>query len=281
MKISIITASYNYAEYLEDAIKSVINQSYADWELIIVDDGSSDNSLEIIKKYYEIDGRIKLYQHENHQNKGLTETIKYGISKATGDWIAFLESDDYFSPDNLLKKVAIIKKEPNVKLIFNQVKFLYSEEDKPNLELKLKRFNKKQKELANKSYPRNMFKDFYRNNSILTFSCVMVQSKELQTANFEAPVDSMLDWWLWIHLAYKNDFYFLNEELTCWRLHSKSYIASIPKKIINPVPIYAYNDVYRQQGKPLKLLVFIIFSFIKLCTIKFHLFFYRRIILHK
>jgi len=101
MKISIITANYNYAQYIEEAINSVINQSYGDWELIIVDDGSSDNSVEIIKSYCEKDSRIRLFQHANGENKGLKETLLLGISHASGDWIAFLESDDSFTLDNL------------------------------------------------------------------------------------------------------------------------------------------------------------------------------------
>jgi len=103
MKISILIASYNYAQYIEEAINSVINQSYQNWELIIVDDGSSDNSLEIIKSYCEKDSRIKLFQHENNQNNGLKETILLGLENVMGDWVAFLESDDVFMPDNLAK----------------------------------------------------------------------------------------------------------------------------------------------------------------------------------
>lgn len=94
--ISIITASYNYENYIKETIESVLNQTYTNWELIIVDDGSKDNSVEVIKSYCEKDSRIKLFQHEGGVNKGLAETIKLGISKAQGEWIAFLESDDKF-----------------------------------------------------------------------------------------------------------------------------------------------------------------------------------------
>ena len=68
MKISIVMASYNYASIIGEAIESVINQTYKDWELIIVDDGSADNSVEVIKKYLS-DNRIKLYINE--KNLGL------------------------------------------------------------------------------------------------------------------------------------------------------------------------------------------------------------------
>ena len=65
MKISIITTSYNYEEYIKETIESVLAQSYTNWEMIIIDDGSKDNSVNIIKKYCQKDKRIKLYQHQN------------------------------------------------------------------------------------------------------------------------------------------------------------------------------------------------------------------------
>ncbi|MDD3437407.1 MAG: glycosyltransferase [Candidatus Gastranaerophilales bacterium] len=259
MKISIITTSYNYAQYIEEAINSIINQIHTDWELIIVDDGSSDNSVEIIKSYCEKDKRIKLFQQP--QNKGLKEALLLGVNNATGDWIAFLESDDIFAPDNLLKKFKIIEKYPKVKLIYNKVDFIIY--DEPNSK-RAKHFGDTQKKLAKKTFPKYMFYKFYINNQILTFSSVMIQAKLLKSIDFNTPVDTLLDWWLWIHAAYKNDFYYINEELTSWRLHEKSYISKKKRKIQLPLQVQAYWDVYKKNSKPKKLLFFITFSFILL-----------------
>lgn len=263
MKISIITASYNYAQYIEEAINSVINQTYSDWELIIVDDGSSDNSAEIIKSYCDKDERIKFFQHENGQNKGLKETLLLGMSHAQGDWIAFLESDDVFESTNLEKKVEIIqdaKKQrgKEAKLIFNKVKFLTEEKRKQQ-----KIYEKIQEKLSKMKFPKNMFYDFSVDNMILTFSCVMVESEAFKSTDFSTPVDSSLDRWLWIHLAYKNDFYYLDEELTTWRLHAESYIKRDKKTKLYFPQIQAYSDVYK-KNKSLKLLFFIVFSFVKI-----------------
>ena len=106
MKISVVTASYNYQDYIKEAIQSVLNQTYHDWELIIVDDCSTDNSVEVIKSYK--DDRIKLFVNE--KNLGLKETVKRGIEKASGEWIVFLESDDILTSDNIEKKLEIVKK---------------------------------------------------------------------------------------------------------------------------------------------------------------------------
>lgn len=252
MKISIITANYNYAKYLEDAINSVLSQSYQDWELIIVDDGSSDNSIEIIKSYCEKDERIKLFG--NVTNKGLKESLLVGLEQATGDWIAFLESDDIFEPDNLEKKVEIIKKNPNIKLVFNKVKFLAEEKRKQQ-----KFYEKTQEKLSKMNFPKNMFYDFSVDNMILTFSCVIVEAKALKEADFNTPVDSSLDRWLWIHLAQKNDFYYIDKELTQWRLHSESYIKRQKKPAFYFPQISAYFDIFKKDKK-LCLLPFILYS---------------------
>lgn len=96
--ISIISPVYNTAPYLKQCIESVIIQSVTDWELIIVDDGSSDGSQEIIKEYCNKDTRISFYQ----SNSGCVSIARnLGIEHSTGDWILFLDSDDYLLPDCL------------------------------------------------------------------------------------------------------------------------------------------------------------------------------------
>lgn len=260
MKISVIMASYNYAQYLDEAISSVVNQSYQDWELIVVDDGSSDNSVEIIKSYCEKDQRIRLFQHADGQNKGLKETLLLGIEHATGDWIAFLESDDTFEPDNLLKKSEITEKFPEVKLVFNKVKFVQEGKGK---RLQQKIFKQNQKKLSGMNFPRNMFKDLNIDNLLLTFSCVTVEANALKNVSFETPSDAILDWWLWVHIAYNNKIYYIDEELTNWRLHAKSYVNANTKPVFCFTQIEAYKDVCKQNGKPLGLSLFVLHSQIK------------------
>ena len=109
--------SYNYASYIEEAIKSVINQTYSNWELIIIDDCSKDNSVEIIEKYVKQDSRIKLII--NNKNLGLAASLKKAISYAQYDWLAFLESDDIFYPNALVEKIKILPLNPDI--VFSDV----------------------------------------------------------------------------------------------------------------------------------------------------------------
>lgn len=215
MLISVITASYNYEEYIKETIQSVINQTYKDWELIIVDDGSSDNSVEVIKSYCQKDNRIKLYRHEGGVNKGLAETIKFGLSKASGDWVAFLESDDKFMPEYLEEKVKIIKENPEVKLIFSDFESFEGEGiDKTKYYQKFKRTYRKS----------DLSFDLLKQNWICTFSIVMLKKELLSECNFDSPIPALLDWWLWVQIAQKTKFYYLDKKLTMWRIHTDSFI---------------------------------------------------------
>ncbi len=93
-KISVVIPVYNVEKYLETCLNSVINQTYKNLEIIVVNDGSKDSSLEICKKYEKLDNRIILI---DQKNRGLSGARNVGIKKATGDYIHFLDSDDYIT----------------------------------------------------------------------------------------------------------------------------------------------------------------------------------------
>ncbi len=224
-KISIITASYNYEKYISETIESVINQTYTNWELIIIDDGSKDNSIEVIKSYCEKDNRIKLYTHENNVNKGLVETLKLGISKATTEWIAFLESDDTFVPNCLEEKVKVIEKHPETALVFSDVN-MFGNDELINKNYS-RHFERVKKVLDKQQFPtKNLLKYFTEENLIPTFSVVAVKKSELEKCDFNVPYSkAILDYYLWIQLADKY-IYYIDKKLSNWRMHDNSYIHS-------------------------------------------------------
>ena len=90
--VSIITPMYNSEKFIEATIKSVLNQTYQEWEMLIIDDCSTDNSPNIVKSYMQQDSRIKCIKTET--NKGVSNARNLALSKATGQFIAFLDSDD-------------------------------------------------------------------------------------------------------------------------------------------------------------------------------------------
>ena len=98
MFYSIVLPTYNRADFIERAINSVLNQTFVDWELIIVDDGSTDDTKAIVDKYTQLDQRIKYYYQKNQER---CIARNNGIDKASGDFICFLDSDDYFLEKHL------------------------------------------------------------------------------------------------------------------------------------------------------------------------------------
>lgn len=114
MKFSIITPTFNRAHTIERAIKSMQNQTYDNWEMIIVDDGSADNTENIVEDYMKIDNRVKYFKKENG---GVGSARNFGFKNISKDseWIGFLDSDDIFVEDALEKMVKKIKEFPDIK----------------------------------------------------------------------------------------------------------------------------------------------------------------------
>lgn len=104
MKISIITATYNSGATLRDTIKSVLNQNYSDYEMLIIDGGSKDNTKDIVNEYIpQFDGRLKWH---SGKDKGLYDAMNKGIERASGEVIGILNSDDFYSGNNILSTIA-------------------------------------------------------------------------------------------------------------------------------------------------------------------------------
>lgn len=111
--VSVIMTNYNTREeYLRCAIESILNQTYRNFEFIIIDDGSNDGSPNIIKEYQTGDGRIKLFF--NGENKGITKSLNTALSKASGEFIARMDADDESLPRRIEKQVLFMNENPDV-----------------------------------------------------------------------------------------------------------------------------------------------------------------------
>ena len=106
MKVSIVTATYNSAEYIEDTYSSIAAQTFSDWEWIITDDASSDNTCEIIRRFSSHDSRVKLLVQSS--NQGAARARNASLQAASGDFIAFIDSDDLWDPFKLEKQLAFM-----------------------------------------------------------------------------------------------------------------------------------------------------------------------------
>lgn len=108
-KVSIITPSFNSSEYIEETIESVIKQTYTNWELIIVDDLSTDNSVKIIERIRNSHPNNEIYLINNEKNLGAALSRNKAIEFAKGRYLAFLDSDDLWRPNKLEEQIAFMK----------------------------------------------------------------------------------------------------------------------------------------------------------------------------
>ena len=121
VEVSVIMPLYNGADYVIDAVKSVLAQTYRNFELILIDDCSKDDGLMRVKKTFA-DERIRCFV--NQENKGVAYTRNYGVSQAKGKWIAFLDSDDLWDRYKLEKQMKLVSDFPQVKLCFTGSGFI-------------------------------------------------------------------------------------------------------------------------------------------------------------
>ena len=116
--VSVLLANYNYANYIGQSIESVLQQTYQHWELIICDDGSTDNSVAVIESYVQRDKRIRL---ACKPNGGHTSVLNLAFSLSSGDIICFLDSDDLYLPQKLAAVVSACANQPNAGLVVHRV----------------------------------------------------------------------------------------------------------------------------------------------------------------
>ena len=114
MKVSVVIPVHNGEKYLAQAIESVLAQTFRDFELLIVDDGSTDGSRAIMDRYARRDARIRIL---SQANRGVSAAGNLGFEEARGEWVARLDADDIFLPDKLQRQIAFIRRHPDVRIV--------------------------------------------------------------------------------------------------------------------------------------------------------------------
>ena len=114
-KFSVIVPVYNAEKYLKKCIDSILEQTYQNYEIIVINDGSTDNSWKLLEKLYSNNNKIKLI---NKKNEGVSSTRNLGIEKSCGEWITFVDSDDWIEKNTLEEIIKIIDKDKEIEIIF-------------------------------------------------------------------------------------------------------------------------------------------------------------------
>lgn len=125
--ISVITIFFNAKEFIEEAIESVFAQTYDRWELLLVDDGSTDAGTQIARGYAtQYPDRVRYLEHDGHTNQGMSASRNLGICKARGEFIAFLDADDVWLPRKLESQVALLESQPQAGMVYGPTQYWYS-----------------------------------------------------------------------------------------------------------------------------------------------------------
>jgi glycosyltransferase involved in cell wall biosynthesis len=125
--ISVIIIFYNAESFLEEAIRSVFSQTESNWELILVDDGSTDHSTEIARECVRLSPqKVRYFEHFGHQNRGMSACRNLGIRNCRAQWIAFLDADDVWEPDKLAQQRNILAMYPEAGLLYGSPLYWFS-----------------------------------------------------------------------------------------------------------------------------------------------------------
>lgn len=230
-QVSVVIPTHNRGRFITDAIESVLAQTYKDYEIIVVDDGSTDDTREQVKKFGE---RVRYYYQ---YNSGPSAARNTGIKLARGKYIAFCDSDDRFLPHKLQKQMEFLRKHPKCKFLYS---WYYNVNEKGDI-------TKLRKPGDCQSREQLQYYLFKRKFTIRT-STVLIHKKCFETAGlFNEKYFYSQDWDMWLRLAAYYRGYCLKKPLCEYRLHgsnrsSLSIKTYHPEIIKSARKLYGWND---------------------------------------
>ncbi len=204
-ELSIIIPVFNREKYIEETVLSLLAQSFDDFELIIIDDGSTDNSLRIINSFR--DPRIKII--ENYQNKGIVYSRNAGLKLAKGNFIAPFDSDDIALPDKFEKQIKFLKENPDFGMVGSWVKLIDSKGKPLKKRWKLN--------AAPESIPANLlFRNYFAQPA------VVIRKEAIPKGGYKTGFDVGEDYRMWVDIVKMYKAYNLPEYLVCCRQHDEN-----------------------------------------------------------
>lgn len=249
--ISIIVPNYNSSKTIEDALTSVINQTYKNWEMIIIDDYSTDNSIDVLKQFCRTDRRVKYISLL--RNSGIPAVPRNkGIEKAKGIFLAFLDSDDVWHPQKLELQIEFLTKR-EADFCFTDVFPFKGIGEIENL-IK-KSFKYGNIFYSTLSHSKLLYKNVVSTSSVVLRSSILDKLRFHEDVNYKAIEDYLF--WLTIHQYKIDKSYWLKHYLVFYRLSnlsiSKSKLAMLRKN-------YTVYSNYKVNGKSLGLRKYIYIS---------------------
>lgn len=218
--VSVIMKSYNHASFVAESIESVLGQDFRDFELIIVDDASTDASRQVIERYAEQDPRIRVIFHE--RNIGISKVVNDGIDAARGKFIAQIDSDDVWVPDKLTKQLAVLEHDEDL-IVWSEGELI----DHAGRSIG-KSFSESLSEgqgYASTTKSGHIWQELVRENFILG-STVLYKKRNLGHVRYDEELLYLNDHKFYLELARQRQFHYIAEPLAKYRLHGDNTLAS-------------------------------------------------------
>lgn len=203
--VSVIMPTFNREVLLVEAVDSVLRQSYKYWELIIVDDGSVDNTAAIVKERYGNDLRIK-YLHQSNQGQSVARNN--GVESSSGEYVAFLDSDNLWEEHRLREGVEILKNNPQIGLCYADVIYIDAQGDE------IHRVNMPRH--SGFVFPKLIVDNFVSMNTVMVRKSVLPSIRPFNQAN---RLDE--DYELWLDMSVKNQYFYIPQYLARYRIEGE------------------------------------------------------------
>jgi glycosyltransferase involved in cell wall biosynthesis len=231
--VSIIIPTYNSSRYIKEAVDSALAQTYRDIEVIVVDDGSRDETAVILKPY--IESKKITYIHQ--ENKGLAGARDAGIRVARGEFIALLDSDDIFLSNKIERQVGYLEAHPECGVCYCDVAHFYEEEPEKLFKLNYIYYSGDE-----------VFPNLLKKNFINPLSVVLRRSEIDRVGLFDESYRTSEDWEYWIRLSYHGvRFCFLPEILAKYRMRKSSLSAGWPSQTQQKATVVRFFVALQKQ----------------------------------
>lgn len=250
ISISAVVPCYNRKETIMRCIDSILNQTYPIYEIVIVDDGSSDGTIELLEKNCGNNSKVKIIRQDH---RGAQAARNMGIKAAQGEYIAFLDSDDEWMPDKLARQSEALIKNPNAVICTNGI---VQKDWKNGIP---KAYSASNRRSETKSEPLNLkgasgyvYKEIFE-NAFCLFPTLLTSKKNLMYIGMlDENVPSFQEWDTAIRLAKEFKFVYLTEPLFIYHLHDDETISKDTKKYIDGLD-YIYSkyqaEIIEQLGR--------------------------------
>lgn len=215
MKVSIIIPCYNQGQYLPEALQSILEQTYQNWECIIVNDGSTDNTEQVAQEWLEKDARFKYAYKEN---VGLSSARNTGLDFAKGDFIQFLDSDDFLAPEKLILSVESFQENYTIDVVITDYN-IFNSRDLQN--------NRPFYEISNIHFNFETIVNNWDIDFTIPIHCALFKRSSIGNLRFNENLKAKEDWLFWIQFFKKSsNVTFIHQQLVSYRKHDNSMTQS-------------------------------------------------------